>query len=60
VRVLLPRTEVELDSLADERVSFLVEFDRSVYRPDLRITLHIRTDEDDLELHPSMVLLGPR
>jgi cytochrome c oxidase accessory protein FixG len=60
VRVLLPRTEIDLLSLADERVSFLVEFDRSVYHPDLRIVLHIRTEEEELELHPSMVLLGPK
>jgi cytochrome c oxidase accessory protein FixG len=60
VRVLLPRKEIELASLADERVSFLVEFERSVYRPDLRIILHIETGEEGLELHPTMVLLGPR
>ncbi|MDA0932454.1 MAG: cytochrome c oxidase accessory protein CcoG [Planctomycetota bacterium] len=60
VRVLLPRTEVELESLADERISFLVEFDRSVYEPELQVVLHIRTADGGLELHPSMVLLGPR
>jgi cytochrome c oxidase accessory protein FixG len=60
VRVLMPVREVGLASLADEKLSFLVEFDRSAWRPDMKLTLRITAAEGGLQIEPSIVLLGPR
>lgn len=59
IRVVIPKPEVRLESLADERLTILVEVDRADWDPAMKLVLEVRTEDGTLQRTVEMALLGP-